>query len=59
MNVLLPPFVKEGWGGFFEKKLFVPLYKKGGIVCPVMPDLIRHPVFTWIPAFAGMTHEDQ
>ena len=21
----------------------------------VMPDLIRHPVFLWIPAFAGMT----
>jgi hypothetical protein len=21
----------------------------------VMPDLIRHPVFSWIPAFAGMT----
>jgi len=21
----------------------------------VMPDLIRHPVFFWIPAFAGMT----
>ena len=21
----------------------------------VMPDLIRHPVHTWIPAFAGMT----
>ena len=20
-----------------------------------MPDLIRHPVFSWIPAFAGMT----
>jgi len=20
-----------------------------------MPDLIRHPVFFWIPAFAGMT----
>jgi len=20
----------------------------------VMPDLIRHPVFSWIPAFAGM-----
>jgi hypothetical protein len=20
-----------------------------------MPDLIRHPVFIWIPAFAGMT----
>jgi hypothetical protein len=20
-----------------------------------MPDLIRHPVFAWIPAFAGMT----
>jgi len=22
---------------------------------PVMPDLIRHPGFVWIPAFAGMT----
>jgi hypothetical protein len=21
----------------------------------VMPDLIRHPVLSWIPAFAGMT----
>jgi len=21
----------------------------------VMPGLIRHPVFSWIPAFAGMT----
>ena len=21
----------------------------------VMPDLIRHPVFVWIPAFAGKT----
>jgi len=21
----------------------------------VMPDPIRHPVFSWIPAFAGMT----
>jgi hypothetical protein len=21
----------------------------------VMPDLIRHPVYLWIPAFAGMT----
>ncbi len=20
-----------------------------------MPDLIRHPVYSWIPAFAGMT----
>jgi hypothetical protein len=21
----------------------------------VMPDLIRHPVYSWIPAYAGMT----
>jgi hypothetical protein len=29
-----------------------PATKEGN---SVMPDLIRHPVPTWIPAFAGMT----
>jgi len=31
------------------------LLRQLNMIEAVMPDLIRHPVFSWIPAFAGMT----
>jgi hypothetical protein len=31
------------------------LIRRQNRLCLVMPDLIRHPRTTWIPAFAGMT----
>jgi len=34
---------------------FVLLLRQANMSKVVMPDLIRHPVLSWIPAFAGMT----
>jgi len=38
-----------------EPSLMRSLVRTHKISLCVMPDVIRHPVFSWIPAFAGMT----
>jgi hypothetical protein len=41
--------------GFFPKRYGIILTRRQNRLNSVMPDLIRHPLTTWIPAFAGMT----
>jgi hypothetical protein len=47
--------LKAGAKGSSVTKISLTITPAGKYIKNVMPDLIRHPVPYWIPAFAGMT----